>query len=255
MFWTIVDRDTLAQRQQELEFYRSCLAGLRDGDLIFDVGANTGYKTDIFLRLGARVLAIEPDASNQTLLERRFLTHRIAKRPVTIVNEAVSDRTGSETLWIYRPGDAHNTLSRKWVDSLTAPKREASETIAFNQTVTVSTTTFDKLIDTYGRPFFVKIDAEGYELKALMGLTQAVPFLSFEVNLPEFRQEGVACIDRLSQLDGEAQFNFIVGERYVFALNEWAESRGFREILECCTYRSIEVFCNSPAAAMCVKTG
>jgi hypothetical protein len=55
----------LASRpRRELAFYRQALPTLRPGDLIFDVGANNGFKTDIFLRLGARVVCVEPDQAS-----------------------------------------------------------------------------------------------------------------------------------------------------------------------------------------------
>jgi FkbM family methyltransferase len=92
-------------------FYRSLLVGFRKGDLIFDIGANNGFKTDIFLRLGARVVAVEPDKSNQIVLADKFLKYRMIKKPVSIVAKAVSNKTGRETLWINEPGSAKNTLN------------------------------------------------------------------------------------------------------------------------------------------------
>src|SRR5215470_19406712 len=72
LYWTMTDRKVIDDRQRELEFYRRLLDGFREGDLIFDIGANHGYKTDIFLRLGAKVVAIEPDKSSQQVLEQKF---------------------------------------------------------------------------------------------------------------------------------------------------------------------------------------
>ena len=50
-------------------FYRKLLAGLQRDGLIFDIGANMGAKTDIFLRLGARVVSVEPDDACRTYYE------------------------------------------------------------------------------------------------------------------------------------------------------------------------------------------
>lgn len=52
-YWAFTDRQLLDDRTKEVEFYKKTLQGFKKGDLIFDVGANEGYKTDIFLRLGA----------------------------------------------------------------------------------------------------------------------------------------------------------------------------------------------------------
>ena len=72
IYWKVFNARIVRQRDQEVEFYRTVLKGLRPGALIFDVGAIEGAKTDVFLRLGARVVAVEPDASNQEALAGRF---------------------------------------------------------------------------------------------------------------------------------------------------------------------------------------
>jgi hypothetical protein len=68
LYWVRTDPQRVERRSKEVSFYRSVLNGFRPGDLIFDVGANVGDKTDIFLRLGARVLAVEPDKAAQQVL-------------------------------------------------------------------------------------------------------------------------------------------------------------------------------------------
>jgi len=60
-YWSIADRRLIDDRSTEVDFYRNTLEGFQPGDVIFDVGANEGQKTDIFLRLGAKVVAVEPD--------------------------------------------------------------------------------------------------------------------------------------------------------------------------------------------------
>lgn len=110
-----------------MEFYRKLLNGFRSGDLIFDIGANHGSKVDFFLRLGARVVAVEPDEFNQGVLKRRFLDWRITPKPVTIVGKAVGDKVASQTMWIDAPGSAKNTLSSKWVETLRAYKERFGE--------------------------------------------------------------------------------------------------------------------------------
>jgi hypothetical protein len=62
-YWSLAGRRVIDDRRNEIEFYRKPLYGFREGDLIFDVGANHGGQADIFLRLGARVVAVEPDES------------------------------------------------------------------------------------------------------------------------------------------------------------------------------------------------
>ncbi len=71
------------------------LQGLPRRGLIFDIGANHGAKTDVFLRLGARVVAVDPDETNQEI-----------------------DTAGHSSMWVDSPDSAKNTLSQKWVDTL-----------------------------------------------------------------------------------------------------------------------------------------
>src|SRR5579859_5883866 len=73
LYWSVFDRSLVAGVHRELRFYRSLLEGLRPGSLVFDVGANDGFKTGIFLKLGARVVAIEPDRTNQQVLREKFV--------------------------------------------------------------------------------------------------------------------------------------------------------------------------------------
>src|SRR5438270_13965693 len=76
-YWRIADSRRIRARDDEARFYRSLLNGFRPGNLIFDIGANAGEKTDVFLRLGARVVAVEPDQRNQEVLRQKFLKFRL----------------------------------------------------------------------------------------------------------------------------------------------------------------------------------
>src|SRR5262245_6668358 len=83
LYWKIADRSIIDDRQREISFYRVLLDGFREGDTIYDVGANLGHKTNIFLKLGARVVAIDPDPLNREILEESFLRFRIVPKPVS----------------------------------------------------------------------------------------------------------------------------------------------------------------------------
>ena len=78
-----------------------------------------------------------------------------------------------------------------------AGRRETLRLLDFRHNVRVNTVTLEDLIRAHGRPFFVKIDVERYDAKVLAGLKQPIPYLSFEVNLPGFRNEGLKCIELL----------------------------------------------------------
>lgn len=244
-YWAVGHRERLELLRQEVRFYENVLAGFERGDLILDIGANVGAKTDVFLRLGARVVAVEPDDACSRSLEERFLEFRISPRPVTIVSKAVSNRIGTEEMLIDGPGSAVNTMSPKWAESLKKNKAIFAYRncgLEFKQTKLVETTTIDELIAQHGVPFFVKIDVEGHELSALRGLHKPVPYLSFEVNLPEFRLEGLQCVRVLAELAHTGRFNYASDCAHGLTLKEWVPAGDFSVVLERCREGSIEVF-------------
>jgi FkbM family methyltransferase len=241
-YWRIADRSLVERRCKEVDFYRKLLSGFSPGDLIFDVGANHGAKTDVFLRLGAQVVAIEPDNTNQQILREKFLRYRLTRKPVVIVGKAVSEKNSVDTMWVDEPGSAKNTLSQKWVETLRGDEGRFGHRLKFGQWTEVETTTLEQLITTQGLPFFVKIDVEGHELNVLRGLHRPVPYLSFEVNLPEFRSEGLACIERLAGLACKGEFNYASDCQQGLLLDRWLRPQEFSCVLEKCAEKSVEVF-------------
>ncbi|MGB8799205.1 MAG: FkbM family methyltransferase [Candidatus Acidiferrales bacterium] len=247
LYWSVADRRILDDRQKESDFYRTLLEGFQDGDLIFDVGANQGYKSDIFLRCGAKVVAVDPDRTNQEILKQKFLDLRWKKRRLVIVPKAVSDRISTETMWIDAPGSAKNTLSRKWADTLKDDDKRFGHTLGFEQSRQVETVTIEQLIIAHGSPFFIKIDVEGHELSVLRGIRRPVPYLSFEVNLPEFRREGLECIQVLAGLAPDGKFNYSADCRRGLVLDRWIEKEEISAVLDSSRDGSLEVFWNTSA--------
>jgi FkbM family methyltransferase len=244
VYWAVRHRDRLKCLREEVEFYRRVLVGFKTGDLIFDIGANEGAKTDVFVRLGARVLAVDPDDACSKYLGQRFMDLRMSPQ-VTIVTRAVSSTVGTAEMLIDGPGSAVNTMSAKWAESLKQNRDSFPYGhcgLEFTQAKVVKTTTIDELICEHGIPFFVKIDVEGHEVSVLRGLHRALPYLSFEVNLPEFRPEGLECIRLLADLAPAGRFNYTSDCGQGLALNEWTPATEFLAILERCGERSIEIF-------------
>ncbi len=248
MYWAIANREALVASRDEERFYKELLAGFSRNDLIFDIGANGGAKTDIFLRLGGRVIAVEPDDTNLATLKERFLQYRLKKCPVTLVGKAVSDQVAVEKMWIDGPGSAVNTLNRAWADHLTTHSGDFKHQhygLSFSTSKSVETTTVDDLMKMYGRPFFIKIDVEGYELKVLHGMSSPVPFLSYEVNLRVLRNEGISCVQQLNNLVPHGEFNYTPDTCAGLSLNAWLGCDQFCSVLETCKDETVEVFWKS----------
>jgi len=241
-YWSFANKKIIDDRQEEIDFYRNLLDGFRKGDLIFDIGANLGYKADIFMRMGAEVVSVEPDETSQEILKQKFLKYRLKKKRFAIVSKAVSEKSSIQRMWIDTPGGAMNTLSEKWAEVLRDDDQRFGHRLSFRQWKEVETISMEQLIAQQGLPFFVKIDTEGHELSVLRGMERPVPYLSFEVNLPEFRPEGLECIQVLGRLASEGKFNYARDCRQGLALKEWATKEEFSAVLDSCTDESVEVF-------------
>jgi FkbM family methyltransferase len=245
-YWTVAQPAVLRERDQEVKFYREALPGLGKGILVFDIGANMGHKCDVFLRLGCRVVAVDPDPSNVETLRQRFFSWRFRRKPVEVVPAAVSNHTGTETLWVDEPGSAKNTLNPKWVETLRADESRFGNVLKFGDRVEVPTTTLEELINQHGRPFYIKIDVEGHEVKVLEGLRSPVEFVSFEVNLPEFLPESIRCVSLLEAIAPGGEFNYSAGCGSGLALARWHDPASFLPLLQAAKDPSLEVFWRAP---------
>ncbi len=186
---------------------------LRPGDLVFDVGAHLGTRTRAMRRAGARVVALEPQA-----LFARWL-RRTLPRDVVLIEAAAGAVEAEAELAVSSLHPTVSSLQGAFVaDAGSAP---GFDHVRWDRRERVRLVTLDGLIATHGRPAYVKIDVEGFELEVLSGLSQAVPMVSVEY-LPGFAHLTRAVIDRLEAL-GPYRFDVVVGERSSPELGTWTE--------------------------------
>ena len=224
IYQSLFKRTEIKHHHREVLFYQSFLPPCK---IIFDVGANDGHKTAAFLTLAEKVICCEPDKENQSLLRIRF---RNQHKRVIIERKALSDEEGYANLYIHHPGSAFNTLSSKWTKLLENEGQQRwHEPIHFKTHENVPTTTLDELIKKYGRPDFIKLDVEGFEHRVLKGLSQPVPYLSFESLLPEYKEEFQNCLEAIDRLDRQAQFNLAEKEKLI--LPAWVNRSGLENWL------------------------
>jgi FkbM family methyltransferase len=185
------------------------------GDLVIDVGAHAGNHVRALAALGCRVVAIEPQPDFARVL--RLLFRRSPH--VTILETAVSDRSGRAELSISERTPTVTSLASDWRDARAGETDFAQ--VRWNRRIEIAVTTLDALAAEYGAPAFIKLDVEGSEPSALAGLSHPVPALAFEY-LPRALDRVEACVARLRTLDRYV-YNWSPGESYRFASAAWLE--------------------------------
>jgi FkbM family methyltransferase len=184
---------------------------VKRGDLVFDVGAHVGDRVASFRRLGARVVAVEPQPALALTLKGLYGRDR----NVTIETKAVGRSPGTLTMMINVDNPTVSTASSAFIDA--ARSAQGWEGQNWEKTIVVPVTTLDALIDAHGIPAFVKIDVEGFEAEALAGLTRPVEILSFEFTTIQ-REVAQNCIARCTAL-GFQRYNAALGESQ--ELGDW----------------------------------
>ena len=189
---------------------------VQPGDLVFDVGAHVGDRVASFQRIGARVIAVEPQPAMVRAL--RLLYGR--SQSVTIEALAVGREPGRARMLINVDNPTVSSISPAFVKA--ADGAPGWETQRWSETAEIEVTTLDALIARQGVPAFIKLDVEGFEAEALWGLSQAVPGLSFEFTTIQ-RDVGLACIERCEAL-GYVRFNAALGESQAL-IGDWMSAR------------------------------
>jgi FkbM family methyltransferase len=193
---------------------------LKPRDLAFDIGSHVGDRISSFRRLGARVVALEPQPGPARAIR---LIH--GRDPdVTLIEAACGDSEGSLTLRINSANPTVSTASEAFVGA--ARDAQGWREQVWDREIAVPCTTLDKLICAHGMPAFAKIDVEGFEAHVLAGLTKAIPVISFEFTTIQ-REVAEACLAILETL-GRYRFNVALGEsqRFELAGNASAEAMG-----------------------------
>jgi FkbM family methyltransferase len=143
---------------------------LRSGDLVIEIGAHIGYVSLYLAHLigpRGRLVVFEPGPNNLPYLRKntRSYSH------ITIVDQAVTDRTGSAKLFVENLTGQNNSLLDQYA-VLQDNARWAFVKSVDEGVVEVECTTLDAFLvgRAFPTPSLIKIDVEGSELSVLKGM-------------------------------------------------------------------------------------
>ena len=206
--------------QFQLGFYSQFISSR---DLVFDVGANVGSRSKLFLNLGAKVVAFEP----QPELCEHLTQHLRLHNKFTLMPIGLGSNPSVVELKI---SDAHvlSSMSNRWIESTTQSGRFSSYN--WDKSIDVKVDTLENMLTKFGIPKFIKIDVEGYELEVLEGLPHPVKYLSLEFTSEDI-ENFKKCLLRINAI-GNYIFQFSEGETLNFTFNQWMKGEALLESLE-----------------------
>lgn len=181
-FW--LDWDTsLSVKGHDVEIkrlYEKMITSAEKPGIFFDIGANYGTHSLLFLRHGVRVISFEPNPTCTAYFRNLLAANNLSGEIQSVALSDVSSGTASLTF----------AEQDTWLGSLKELQIAERNKIAI--TVPVSN------LDTYCSsstvyPDLIKIDTEGFELEVLKGGIQTInksnPIILFESNTTDQRNE------------------------------------------------------------------
>jgi FkbM family methyltransferase len=202
--------------EEGINFYSQFI---KPNDLVFDVGANYGNRVEIFQKLNAKIVAIEPQRKCVDYLASKF-------KNITIENIGLGSKNEFKTFY-EADSSVLSTFSSDYIEKV---KNTRHKTSIWKKSIEIEIKTLEMLIEKYGEPKFIKVDVEGFELEVFKGLKHKIGVVSFEYNIPELQVEMIACMEQLNSI-GYELFNFSKGETLL--MNEkWLTLNDFLLLLD-----------------------
>jgi len=242
LFSATMGRSAAEARAKMTDFYRSIV---QPGTLVFDIGANAGTFSAVFASLGARVVALEPNADCV-----RHIQVAYAGQAIETLQAAVGQTNGVIEFNVADESDGKSSVSQEWMAA--AKEQDESSRGVWTRKIPVPLVTLDALIVHFGMPSYIKIDVEGYEEAVLAGLSNQPRMLSFEFHAM-FLEAAMRCLET-GLFEGGSRFNYVRNSGWgypaCFELAEWVDKSSFREVLAGMRDKSVQgdVFVKAPQA-------
>ena len=168
--------------KKDVQFHKKFLA---NDELIFDLGANRGEKSNIFSYFTKRIILYEPEQTLYKLLKLRFRKNK----NIVINNLVVSDKCGEILFYSMPENEAYSSIVKDYNKNFVHLQK--SDVVVEKKI----STTLNAEIKKFGIPSYIKIDCEGSEKLILKSLDYKIKKISFEANLPNFLNETLDIID------------------------------------------------------------
>jgi FkbM family methyltransferase len=199
--------NSLKEDSRYLTFYANFI---NQNDLCFDIGAHRGHRTNIFLNLGARVVAFEPQSHLSKYLQLKF-----GKK--IFLEKIGLGRSAQEMMMYVSDISSLSTFSLDWLSKA----KDRFPEVKWDQKKKVKLSTLDKMIEKYGVPNFCKIDVEGFEYEVIQGLTQPIKCISIEFMTPENNEVIKNCLIHLHRINPRILVNYSIGDTAKLYWDEW----------------------------------
>jgi FkbM family methyltransferase len=162
--------------EQTRKIYGTGEQAVKEGDVVFDCGANIGLFTRVALRAGAkRIIAVEPAPENLECYRRNF-SGDIESGKIILIPKGVWDKEDTLTLNV----DPKNSAADSFV---LKPKGSEGK-------IQVALTTIDNIVKEYtlDEVTFIKLDIEGAEAKALIGAAETIKRWKPRISVAAYHQ-------------------------------------------------------------------
>ena len=203
---------------KEISFHKKFLK--KNDQLIFDLGANMGDKSHIFLNFSNNIILYEPEEKLIKKLKYRFKKYK----KIQVKNYVVYDEIKEIDFYSAEGKESHSSIIKEYLKNFDNLKE--TKIIIKKK----NTTTLNQEIALHGIPHYCKIDCEGSEEKILINLNHKIEIISFEANLPKFYENTINII-KIIEEKFKSSFNLRKDYEYDFFLNKNVSAQEIEKIL------------------------